>query len=166
MQANMKRLWRTVGTIASIGGVIIIGLIIAPKPLVPAEIKRAVTSTILIPVGNDVAVKRESMRYDAKIKLLTFSTTEAGANVVFSEQPTPDSFTDIPQVYDKVVINMNEYASFSSDVGTVHLTRPKDLQGKQAAVMNTKGTLMFAKPEHDLSEDQWRKLINGLVVVK
>ena len=32
--------------------------------------------------------------------------------------------------------------------------------------MNAKGTLMFVKPERDLSDDQWRKLFNGFEVVK
>jgi len=70
------------------------------------------------------------------------------------------------QDYDKVVTSMNGYGKFDCDSGTVHLTRPKDLAGKQAAVMNAKGTLMFVKPASDLSEDQWRKLFNGLEVIK
>jgi hypothetical protein len=86
--------------------------------------------------------------------------------MVLSEQPTPDSFTDVPQVYDKVVDSMQEYQKFDVDVGTVHLTRPPSLNGKQAAVLNTKGTLLFAKPDKDLSEDQWRRFFNSFVVEK
>jgi len=33
-------------------------------------------------------------------------------------------------------------------------------------VMSTKGTLMFVKPERDLSDDQWRKLFNSLEITK
>ncbi len=148
-------------------GLVVIGvMLVAPKPPVPVEIKRAVTSTIMVPQVREVEVSRDSMIYDSKLKLLSFTVAAYGVKTVVSEQPTPESFIDIPQVYDKVVTNMNEYSKFDSDSGTVHLTRPKDLKGKQAAVMNAKGTLMFVKPDRDLSDEQWRKLFNGLEVVK
>jgi hypothetical protein len=162
----MKRLWLVVGSIVAIGLVVIVIMLLGPKPPVPAEIKSAVTSTILVPQAHDVVVSRESMNYDSQLKLLTYTATAYGVKTVVSEQPTPESFIDIPQVYDKVVTGMNEYGTFDSDSGTVNLTRPKDLGGKQAAVMNTKGTLMFVKPERDLSDDQWRKLFNGLEVIR
>jgi hypothetical protein len=162
----MKRLWLIVGSLAAIGLVVIVVMLLAPKPPVPVDVKRAVTSTILVPQAREVDVSRESMAYNSQLKLLSFTTVAFGVKAVVSEQPTPESFIDIPQVYDKVVTNMNEYSKFDSDSGTVHLTRPKDLGGKQAAVMNAKGTLMFVKPERDLSDDQWRKLFNGLEVIK
>lgn len=152
--------------VTAIGLLVIIVMLLGPKPPVPAEIKRAVTSTLLVPKARDVVVNRESMKYDSQLNLLTYSAIAYGVKTVVSQQPTPESFIDIPQVYDKVVASMNEYKKFDSDSGTVHLTRPKDLGGKQAAVMNTKGTLMFVKPERDLSEDQWRKLFNNLEIIK
>jgi len=162
----MKRLWLIIGSLVTIGLVVIGVMLVAPKPPVPVEIKRAVTSTIMVPQVREVEVSRDSMIYDSKLKLLSFTVAAYGVKTVVSEQPTPESFIDIPQVYDKVVTNMNEYSKFDSDSGTVHLTRPKDLKGKQAAVMNAKGTLMFVKPDRDLSDEQWRKLFNGLEVVK
>jgi len=162
----MKRLWLIIGSLVTIGLVVIGVMLVAPKPPVPVEIKRAVTSTIMVPQVREVEVSRDSMIYDSKLKLLSFTVAAYGVKTVVSEQPTPESFIDIPQVYDKVVTNMNEYSKFDSDSGTVHLTRPKDLKGKQAAVMNAKGALMFVKPDRDLSDEQWRKLFNGLEVVK
>lgn len=162
----MKRLWLIMMGVTAIGLLVIIVMLLGPKPPVPAEIKRAVTSTLLVPKARDVAVNRESMKYDSQLTLLTYSAIAYGVKTVVSQQPTPESFIDIPQVYDKVVASMNEYKKFDTDSGTVHLTRPKDLGGKQAAVMNTKGTLMFVKPERDLSEDQWRKLFNNLEIIK
>lgn len=162
----MKRLWLIFGGVTAVGLVVIVVMLLGPKPPVPAEIKRAVTSTILVPQARNVTVARESMKYDPQLKLLTYSAVAYGIKTIVSQQPTPESFIDIPQVYDKVVASMNEYKKFDTDSGTVHLTRPKDLGGKQAAVMNAKGTLTFVKPERDLSEDQWRKLFNNLAVVK
>lgn len=166
MLGDMKRLWLIVGSFVAIGLIVIGVMLVAPKPPVPLEIKRAVTSTLLVPKVREVAVERKSMKYDKKIKLLTYTTKAFGVTAVISQQPTPESFIDIPQVYDKVVSGMNEYSKFDSDSGTVHLTRPKELGGKQAAVMNAKGTLMFVKPETDLSEDQWRKMFNNLEIIK
>lgn len=163
-----RRLRVIIGVVVSVGIVLIVGLWLFPdKPPIPGPIKAKLTSTLLVPRGGDYQVKRESAKYDPKLKVLTYEVAINGVgSAVVSEQPTPDSFIDIPQVYDKVVANMNEYGTFDSDIGTVHLTRPKDLGGKQAAVMNAKGTLMFVKPERDLSDDQWRKLFNGLEVVR
>lgn len=149
-----------------IGSVVIGVMLIAPKPPVPAEVKRAVTSTLMVPQVRDVDVARESMKYDGSLKLLTYTVSAYGVKTVVSEQPTPENFIDIPQVYDKVVEGMNEYSKFDTDSGTVHLTRPKELNGKQTAVMNAKGTLMFVKPEKDLSDDQWRKFFGSLEVIK
>jgi hypothetical protein len=109
-------------------------------------------------------VDRKTVKYDSGLKLLSFTASVGGISTVFSEQPTPDSFNDAPQIYDKVLERMNDYSKFDVVAGTVHLTRPSDLGGKQAAVMNTKGTLLFAKPDRDLSTDQWRRLFLGVNV--
>lgn len=162
----MKRLRLIVVIVAVLGLVVIVAMLLGPKPPVPAEVKRAVTSTILIPKTRNVVVSRESMSYNSQIKLLTYQAIVYGTKTVVSEQPTPESFIDIPQVYDKLVASMNEYSKFDSTSGTVHLTRPSNLKGKQTALMNAKGTLMFVKPESDLTEDQWRKFFNGIEVVK
>ena len=162
----MKRLWLITGCLTVIALAVVVGIEFRPKSVVPAAITRAITSTILVPKSNDVVVAGESIKYDTSLKLLSYAAIAYGVPTVVSEQPTPESFIDIPQVYDKVVANMNEYSTFDSATGTVHLTRPKDLGGKQAAVMNAKGTLMFVKPARDLSNDQWRRLFNNLEIVK
>ena len=166
MVMSIRKWWIVAGSFTGLGLLIIVGIIFAPKPAVPIEIKRAVTSTILIPRRDGVTVSRDSMNYDAKLKRLTYTAMVFGVSVFVSEQSTPESFVDIPQAYDKLVNAMNEYQKFDTDVGTVHLTHPKELAGKQAGVMNAKGTLMFLKPDSDLSDDQWRKLFSSLEVIK
>lgn len=145
--------------------VIAVALLI-PKPPIPKAVKDQVSSTLLMPKQDQVKISRDSAKFDSSLKLLTYTATAFGSSLVVSEQPTPDSFVDIPQVYDKVVTSMGEYESFDVDVGTVHLTRPKDLGGRQAAVLNTKGTLMFVKPASDLSDDDWRRFFGSLTVIK
>jgi len=135
-----------------------------PKPPIPGPIKRQLTSTLILPNTSRYPVDRATTKYDAKIKQLTFNSTAFSQDVVVSEQPTPDSFTDVPQVYQKVLESMSDFADFDTGIGTVHLTRPANLGGKQAAVLNAKGTLLFAKPSSDLTEDQWRQFFNSVDV--
>ena len=167
MLSSMKK-WYLIGlgSFVAVGGLIIVGLLLGQKPPIPRPIKQQVTSTILAPKSSSFATDRESVKYSPNLKLLTFNVQTDTIKVVVSEQPTPENFIDIPQVYDKVVEGMGEYQKFDTAVGTVHLTRPKELKGKQAAVLDTKGTLMFAKPEKDLSDDQWRKFFNSLDIVR
>jgi hypothetical protein len=71
---------------------------------------------------------------------------------------------NIPGALGKFVEAMNNYQSFETTVGTVHLTKPKSQNGKQAAVLNIKGTLLFARAESNLSDDQWQAFFNHLQV--
>jgi hypothetical protein len=160
----MKRLWWVVGGAVLIGAVLIMAILVAPKSPIPPAVQKSLTSTLLVPKSSDIVVSRESSKYDSKDKLLSFSVAYAGTSIVMSEQPTPTQFVDIPAVYDKVVEGMTNYSSFDVNIGTVHLTTPKQLAGKQAAVLNTKGTLLFAKPGKNLTDDQWRKFFNSFAV--
>lgn len=146
----------SVAALTVLGIIVITILLLGPKNPLPSTVRKQANFVILAPVSGPVKVDRESAKYDTALKLLSYKSMFNGVKIVVSEQSTPDSFIDIPQVYDKVVANMQEYSKFDVIAGTVHLTRPKDLGGKQAAVINTKGTLLFAKPTSDLSNDQWR----------
>ncbi|HUD11839.1 MAG TPA: hypothetical protein VMS08_05480 [Candidatus Saccharimonadia bacterium] len=48
-----------------------------------------------------------------------------------SGQTTPEEFTDIPAVYQKVLDGVNDYNDFDVNVGSVHLTQPPQLNGRQ-----------------------------------
>jgi hypothetical protein len=159
----MKRLWWWVTSgVVAVGLIILVILLVLPKNPIPGQIKAQVTSTLLVPQGSGILVDRLGVKYDAKDKLLTYTATYAGTKLTVSEQPTPDQFVDIPAVYTKLTDGLNNYLSFDANIGTVHLTLPKELAGKQAAVVNTKGTLMFVKPDTNLSDDQWRKFFNAV----
>ncbi|HEY2004221.1 MAG TPA: hypothetical protein VGH44_03835 [Candidatus Saccharimonadia bacterium] len=152
--------WRSVVGLTIVGAVAIVVLVLLPKPPIPGAIKKQLTSTLLVPKDSRFVVDRQSAKYDASLKLLTFNTAAFGQQVVISEQPSPDTFADIPDYYSKLVNGMNSYSDFDTAIGTVHLTRPLQLGGKQAAVLNAKGTLLFAKSASDLSDDQWRQFFN------
>ena len=134
---------------------------------VPERIQDQLDFLVLYPsVADDVVVDKGSMKYDASTGVLSFIVQTYGVANTITQQATPESFNDIPQYYTKTVERMNGYSSFDSAIGRVDLTRPSDLGGDQIAVMNTKGVLLFAHPEKDLTQSQWRKIFNNMEVVK
>jgi hypothetical protein len=161
----MNRFW-LVSISIIIVAVAIVGVLVWRKPFIPGKIKGSVTSTIFVPAGPQVKNQSATVKYDSSLKLLSYQSIAYGVNTTVSEQPTPQNFIDIPEVYDKVVTSYNQYENFDTAAGTVYLTRPKNQNGRQVAVMNSKGTLMFVKADRDLSDDQWRKFFNNLQIVK
>jgi hypothetical protein len=136
--------------------------------LLPGSIRTVMTYPVLFPTKTtDFNVDSKTIHYDASAERLTFrGQGPGGMQIDFSEQATPQSFVDIPQAYDKLTSSLQEYDTFDSINGKVSLTHPKELGGDQSAVMNAKGTLLFARPNHGLSSEAWRQLFNNLVVVQ
>ena len=146
--------------------IIVIAILFWPRPFISDKIKNEVTSPIFVPSGQQVQNKKATVKFDDKLKLLSFQSTIYSVNFTISEQPTPESFTDIPQVYQKVLASWKQYGQFDTAVGTVYLTRPGNQNGRQVGVLNAKGTLTFVKADKDLSDDQWRQTFNNLDIVK
>jgi hypothetical protein len=82
-----------------------------------------------------------------------------------AEQAAPQSFTDVPQAYDALLNKLREYQDLNTSFGDVTLTRPVELNGGQSAVVNSKGTLIFAKPTRDLPDHQWQNIFNNMQLV-
>ena len=158
----MKKIWPIFIVLAT--AVVIAGAVFwfRPRPLIPPEINNQFTSVILVAKNPQVKNNPDTVKYDNKLKLLSYHTTAYGVDTIISEQPTPESFIDIPQVYQKVLESWKQYKSFDTTLGTVYLTRPGDQNGKVVGVLNSKGTLMFVKPEKDLTDDQWRLFFKSL----
>lgn len=137
-------------------------------PVISPFIKSQVSTPIFLPSQKDYKVDPQSVTFDTREKLLTFTATNIGdgSTVVVTQQPTPDTFTDIPQYFDKLVEAMGQYKQFDSLNGKVTLTKPTELKGSQTAVLNQNGTLLFARPSRDLTDDDWRRFFNGLVLNK
>lgn len=137
-----------------------------PKPVIPANIQKQLTSTLLLPQGSQYPVNRGSVKFDPSLSLLSFKLTAFDMQISISEQPTPESFTDVPEVYQKVLGSMDNYYDFDTPTGTVYLTVPPQLNGKQTAVENAAGTLLFAKPSSNFGQSQWRQLFDSIAVVQ
>src|ERR1700733_7105900 len=120
----MKRFWLILGCVVAVVAIIVAVLFwLVPKSLISADIRRQVSSTIFVTNSPDVVARRDTVNYDAGLKLLNYQATAYGVNITISEQPTPDAFADIPQAFDKVTENMGEYKRFDASEGSVRLTR-------------------------------------------
>lgn len=136
--------------------------------IIPVAIKKNVSFVIFYPKASPtLKLNASSIKFDPPSGLVSFTANHAGVNLTFAEQATPESFVDIPPAYDKLIETLNEYATFNSFYDTVHLTKPKELNGQQSAVMNSKGTLMFVNTTNgSLTDDQWKSLFNNLEVIR
>ncbi len=82
-----------------------------------------------------------------------------------TEQASPPAFIDIPEYETKFFQQLGQYNIFESAIGTVHLIHVGKNQ-KDAAVLNSKGTLMFINPTVSISEDDWRKLFQNVTTLQ
>jgi hypothetical protein len=161
----MKRwYWFSLAGVAGLGTVILIVIVLLPKPPISPHLQKQLTFTLFVPRSGQYYVNHDSAKYDSSLKLLSYVVPVQHNSVIVSEQPAPESFSDVPQAFRKVLDGMNDYSDFDTSVGTVHLTRPSSLHGRQAAVLDAQGTLLFAKPSEDLSKDQWRQFFNAFGV--
>ena len=137
----------------------------ASQPALPSTVAQQLSFGVYFPKAKTTVatIDKGTIRYQASGGLFSYTARLAdGTTVSVNQQATPISFVDIPQAYDKLVSSLQPYTSFESINGKVSLTYPKELKGGQSAVMNAKGTLLFARPSKSLSDDQWRQLFNGL----
>ena len=159
--------WPTIGLtvlacLAGAAGVLIIALHFQQAIPLPAGIKKQVNFPVFLPTAG-AAVDTSSYKFDPGQGVLSFTgRLPDGQAVTFAEQAAPSSFTDIPDFYSKFLQTLYDYESFDSLQGTVHLTHPKG--AGQAAVMSSKGTLVFVRVARDEQKSTWQPLFNALKV--
>jgi hypothetical protein len=157
--------WGVAGVVTL--GVVIVGVLLAFRPQVPLPVditKQLSFPLVYPPTKTSYTMDKKSASYSASAKVLIFHAKADNLDLTISEQATPDTINDIPEYYPKLIEKLNGYSDFDSLNGKVSLTHPKELNGGQTAVFNGKGTLMFVKPSHDMSNDEWRTFFNSLVV--
>jgi len=138
-----------------------------PRPPLPDAIYSRLNFPLLAPAsGSAYKIQQSTAKYNAPSRVVLFHVANGNQNMLVTEQATPDPFNDIPNYYQTLVNDLRDYADISTASGTVSLTRPVELKGQQTAVSNNKGVLIFVRPNHDLSEDQWRAFFNDLAMVK
>lgn len=156
--------------------IVIMGIIITtlyfvrPKQpsVIPPAIKKHVAFQTYVPdtTSQQWNIPADSISYDSSQGVLSITALSSSNKLYITEQNTPDPFNDIPQYYPTLLGKLNEYSEIQTSIGMVALTRPAELKGGQSAVSNTHGTLMFVRPQNDLSDSEWKNFFNSLDVNK
>jgi hypothetical protein len=132
-----------------------------PNP-VPFNIQNSVKFAIFYPSpSKTIIIKKPSFKYDKSKGQLIFDVSFEGNEIIFSEQSSPDSFSADPNFYQNLVQSLDDYATFQSLDGRVDLTIPAQTK-QQTAIMNAKGTLVFANSNKKMSEANWKLLFNSV----
>jgi type IV secretory pathway VirB3-like protein len=137
-------------------------------PIIPVAIQQHLTFQAYVPnsANKTWTIATKSISYDNQHDVLSLKAVSSNSTVILEEQQTPQVFSNVPQYYPSLMSKLNQYANVSSSLGTVDLTLPSELHGGQTAVLNTSGTLLFARPLHNMSNAQWITFFNDLIVTK
>jgi hypothetical protein len=146
--------------LATMGYLIFINLKSNP---IPKTIQNDVKFVILYPQpSKQIVFNRDSFKYDKSRGQLTFIVSFDSNSITFAEQSTPEPFNASPTFFQSFIQKLNSYDTISSVDGQVGLTIPSQTK-EQTAIMNAKGTLLFAtSTKANLSENNWTLLFNTL----
>jgi len=134
-----------------------------PSSSLPAGLKKQINFATYFP-DTSWTVATEDASYQNGV--LRFTSRQATRRLTFTEQATPQVFSEIPQYFPTLLTKMNQYASFTSAVGTVYLTKPTELKGGQTAVLEARGSLLFIRPNQEFTDRQWQQLFDSLRLFK
>ena len=161
-----KKLISPITALCLVAAAIALFLFAKNPPAIPQNIQKQVNFVIFYPQENaQTSIQKTTIKYNSQLKQISYIVNFSGRQITFAEQSSPDSFADDPNFYPKFIESLNGYATFDSINGRVDLTRPKEVKN-EAAVMNAKGTLLFAKSNGDISEDNWKLLFNSILFIK
>ncbi len=162
--------WKYLGVLVLIGGlaglgVVVYGLTVQYASPLPKEVAKKVTFPVLVALSDREAEFRldpDTIEYVAADRMLIYTARMAGNKIVVTQQALPDAFVDIPNYYNKFLDVLHQYREVQTNVGVVTLTHPKELKGGQSAVKKTPTTLMFVRPDKELSDGEWRRFFDSL----
>lgn len=135
------------------------------QPLISDTITKQLTSSLYLVRGSAVALDKKSIKYDNELKQLSYTTTFNNVKIIISEQPSPEVFSDVPQYFPKWISSTGAIANFDTPNGKVYLASNPNYGVNTVAIMNSKGTLLFAKPDKNLTEDQWKQFFRNVTLV-
>jgi len=130
--------------------------------VVPKTITASVQFPIFYPEpSKQITIKQDSFKYDKSMGQVSFIVSFENDKVIFAEQSSPDSFSASPTFYTAFVQKLNGYATFDSVDGRVDLTLPTETH-EETAIMNARGTLLFASTASTINETNWKLVFNTM----
>lgn len=166
---SRRRLLAGVAVVGLLGGLAFAGWQWLNRP--PSQYQRLIKETnfsFYYPSDEEAewVIDEDSMSFDRENQVLILNFHRGTTKLVLTQQAEPGSFVDIPTLYPKLLDKLHQYAEFQTAIGRVTLTRPEELKGKQSAVANLRGTLIFGNPDADLSETDWKAFFGSLESVR
>lgn len=135
----------------------------------PESIKSQISYKPVYPSSKTGTLDQKGYQYRSGQQTLSFSVNSNKNQISFSEQPAPDNLGAGDQVYFPA-IGLHPYAQFQSKLGPVALVRffqSGNLKPTgQSAVLVSHGTLVIAHSDKNMSNEQWKDLINSLKIAK
>lgn len=131
------------------------------QTIIPKTIKYKLTFAVWLP-NNDIKIDKSSFKFYQKT-LFFNGYFNNGQIAKFAEESTPSAFNDVPDYYQTILNDLFSYTNFSSIDGTVYLAYPHGLN--QAAIMNSRGTLMFVTVDKKIPQNTWVSIFNNLKFV-
>jgi len=143
--------------------------LIHPDIPVPASIRQKAAFEIIYPSGKTARADSSSFNYQQSQQSLSFTVRAFDSDIIFTEQPAPENAGTGEGVY-YPALGLHPYAQFQSKLGPVALARfyeSKTLKPRgQSAVLISRGTLLIAHTDRNLSNNQWKQLFESLKITK
>jgi hypothetical protein len=140
-------------------------VVFAPSP-VPRSIRRQLNFKVLYPSGD--AIDANSWKYTSDSQTLGFNAHRKDFTASFTEQRTPLAYQDDAAAYSRFIGSLRPSATFKTRLGEVSITRfiaaGKFEDSGKAAILNTNGTMVVIHPSRELTDNEWRELVDALVV--
>lgn len=141
-------------------------LFLRDDPEIPKDVLSKVNFLIYIPDSKaSWQIGTHKPSFDEDSGTLTLEAKSGSTVVTLNEQTLPDALKDIPEQYLRILATLHEYSEIKTNLGTITLTKPEELKGGQTAVGNLNGTLLFAKPNRDLSDQEWLDFFKSMKVI-
>lgn len=131
------------------------------KGPIPEKIHERLSFDVYLPDPVKAQIDQNTFTFNEEEQALTFAVTSNGVRILITQQPEPAIFKE-GEVYQHLLNKMRQYDEVKTTIGTATLTSPEELKGGQTAVINTKGILLFAKPDKNLTSEEWRNFFNSL----
>lgn len=132
------------------------------QPALPQAVARQIAIKPIVPHGPHVRIDRSSIAYTPSSRVLSYYAYAFGNRITVNQQPTPDYFTQTPGAYASLRTAMNTYGQIKTPAGIVYLAKPQSMGGRQVAILNIAGTLVFVRPDTEFNNDQWTRFFSSL----
>lgn len=172
----MKKVLIGIGGVVGAALLIVAGIAIGKllpfgtaNPL-PESIQSTIDFSVFVVKPDSEDYSMTSIKADTaedSTKILSYIIEAPFGNVTVSEYPQPAQFSEIPDFKDKFLNDvMQQTSTVTTTNGPVVIGRmAKQEVNKQIAVLLEKGLVVFFTPEKTLSDEEWRKLADNLVIV-